>query len=223
MKACVYVDGFNLYNGALRSTSYKWLDLERLAYRILSPGITVEKVKYFSAKVIARPNDPDQPLRQIIYWRALRTLSTVEIIEGKFAVRPVRMPTVASVDRIQADADAGLSVLGQRPTLVDVYKSEEKGTDVNLAAHLVHDAHSGLFDTALLFSNDSDLKEAIRIVRAELGLVVGVVNPSRSRHISELQRSASFSHNLRPSDLSVSLFPDPIPHPSGDIRKPPGW
>ena len=99
MKTWVYVDGFNLYNGALRNTPYKWLDPEKLAYRILTPGAIVEKVKYFSAKVIGRPNDPDQPLRQIAYWRALRTLPCIEIIEGQFAVRPVRMPTVTSVDQ----------------------------------------------------------------------------------------------------------------------------
>ena len=138
-------------------------------------------------------------------------------------MRKVKMPTIASVDQMQQDADAGINVIGQRPILVDVYKSEEKGTDVNLAAHLVHDAHSGLFDTALIFSNDSDLKEAIRIVKVELGLVVGVVNPSPGRYASELQNSASFSRELRRSDLAESLFPDPIPHPTGDIAKPRTW
>jgi uncharacterized LabA/DUF88 family protein len=224
MKVWVYVDGFNLYNGALRNTTYKWLDLEKLAYQILLPSATVDCVKYFSAKVKARPNDPTQPIRQMVYWRALRTLPCLEIIEGSFAVRPVSMPTVISVDQIQHDADSGMNVLGRRPAMVQVYKSEEKGTDVNLAAHLVHDANKGRFDTALIFSNDSDLKEAVRIVKVELGLVVGVVNPAPARRRpSELQSSASFYRQLRNADLAASQFPDPIVTPQGNIIKPSAW
>ena len=30
MRTCVYVDGFNLYYGALKRTPYKWLDLAAL-------------------------------------------------------------------------------------------------------------------------------------------------------------------------------------------------
>ena len=124
---------------------------------------------------------------------------------------------------MKLDADAGITVLGQRPALVDVYKSEEKGTDVNLAVHLVNDAHLGRFDTALIFSNDSDLKEAVRIVKVERGLVVGVVNPSSGRYPSVLQNSASFFRNLRPSELAASQFSNPVPHHRGDITKPITW
>jgi hypothetical protein len=35
---------------------------------------------------------------------------------------------------------------GQRQTHVKVIKTEEKGSDVNLATHLMHDAHMGRFD-----------------------------------------------------------------------------
>lgn len=35
MATIVYVDGFNLYYGALRGSPYKWLDLEALSRRLL--------------------------------------------------------------------------------------------------------------------------------------------------------------------------------------------
>ena len=37
MRTIVYVDGFNLYYGAVRGTPYKWLDLRALFTRILRP------------------------------------------------------------------------------------------------------------------------------------------------------------------------------------------
>jgi len=45
---------------------------------------------------------------------------------------------------------------------------EEKGSDVNLACHLVNDAWAGRFDAAVVISNDTDLVEPIRIVTQEL-------------------------------------------------------
>ena len=47
---------------------------------------------------------------------------------------------------------------------VHVIKIEEKGSDVNLATRLVHDAHRDAYEGALVVSNDSDLNEALRIV-----------------------------------------------------------
>jgi|PersoiStandDraft_1058852.scaffolds.fasta_scaffold141252_2 uncharacterized LabA/DUF88 family protein len=87
------------------------------------------------------------------------------------------MPEFASAEKINALAAQGVNVRGMRPTMVRVLRSEEKGTDVNLAAHLVHDAHRNRFEAAAVISNDSDLKEAVRIVRREVGKVVGVFTP----------------------------------------------
>lgn len=35
MATIVYIDGFNLYYGALRGSHYRWLDLEALSRRLL--------------------------------------------------------------------------------------------------------------------------------------------------------------------------------------------
>jgi hypothetical protein len=57
----VYVDGFNLYYGALKGTPYKWLDIRKLC-ELLLPNNHINQIKYFTAMVSARPHDPDQPV-----------------------------------------------------------------------------------------------------------------------------------------------------------------
>src|SRR6266404_262250 len=56
-KVSVYIDGFNLYYGALKGTPYKWLDLTRLCQALL-PSDTIQEIKYFTARVSARPSKP---------------------------------------------------------------------------------------------------------------------------------------------------------------------
>jgi hypothetical protein len=70
MKTVVYVDGFNLYYGAVKETPYKWLNIHKLC-QLLLPKNQIIKIKYFTALVTARPTDMDQPNRQQIYLRAL--------------------------------------------------------------------------------------------------------------------------------------------------------
>jgi hypothetical protein len=50
-------------------------------------------------------------------------------------------------------------VPGRGQEYVRVIKTEEKGSDVNLATHLLHDAHMGRFELGVVVSNDSDLLE----------------------------------------------------------------
>jgi len=77
------------------------------------------------------------------------------------------------------------------PKKVFVDKTEEKGSDVNLASHLLRDAYNRNFEVAVLITNDSDLAEPVKIVRQELGLPVGVLNPHQyhSKVLQPLFRS----------------------------------
>jgi uncharacterized LabA/DUF88 family protein len=129
------------------------LNLEALC-QFLLPKNTISQIKYFTALVSARPNDLDQPLRQQLYLRALATLPKVSVHLGHFLSHQVTMALVVPP--------------GQPQKYARVIKTEEKGSDVNLATHLLHDAHMGRFDVAVVVSNDSDLLEPIRIVRQEL-------------------------------------------------------
>jgi hypothetical protein len=63
MRVCVYVDGFNLYYRALKSSRHKWLNLVKLSKRLLDPADAIEMVRYFTARVSPRAGDPDAPNR----------------------------------------------------------------------------------------------------------------------------------------------------------------
>lgn len=207
MRTRVYVDGFNFYYGCVKGTQFRWLNFEELFRRLLPPN-DVQAVKYFTARLEARSEDPDQPTRQDTYFRALRTLPRFQIILGRFLTHAVRLPR----------ADGGGYEM--------VLRTEEKGSDVNLASHLLHDAHRALMDCAVVVSNDSDLAEPIRLARKDLGLMIGLISPTYlpGRHPSrQLARHADFIKKIRGGVLKDSLFPDPVLGPQGPIHKPRGW
>lgn len=208
MRTYVYVDGFNLYYGAVKDTPYKWLNIRKLCRRLLSQQNRILKIKYFTARISARANDSDKPMRQNTYIRALRTLPNIELFFGTFRSHAVRLPVA--------------ECLPYHLRLEQVLRTEEKGSDVNLAAHLVNDAHKGAFDTGVLVTNDSDLLEAIRIVRHELNLVVGVINPHK-RQSKELAKVASFTIPIRKQALASCQFPDILQDATGTVHKPASW
>jgi uncharacterized LabA/DUF88 family protein len=207
MKTYVYVDGFNLYYGAVRGTPYKWLNINELCQRLL-PKNQIACIKYFTARVTGRPDDPDQPVRQQMFLRALRTLPNLEIIYGHFLTNEVNMP--------RADSTPG------KMKYVKVIKTEEKGSDVNIATHLLSDGFRGQYQAAVIVTNDSDLLEPVRIVRRELKLVVGILNP-HERASRVLAREASFVKPIRRGVLKASQFPTQLKDANGVIRKPKQW
>ncbi len=87
MKTTVYVDGFNLYYGAVKDTPYKWLNIHHMGELLLPKNQNIG-MKYFTAKVFSRKNDPQKHIRQQVYLRALRTISNIEIIYGHYSEPP---------------------------------------------------------------------------------------------------------------------------------------
>jgi hypothetical protein len=60
MRTNMYVDAFNLFYGRLKGSPYKWLDLDALARRLL-PEHEIHRIRYFTARVVAWPDNPDNP------------------------------------------------------------------------------------------------------------------------------------------------------------------
>ncbi|HEY6802207.1 MAG TPA: NYN domain-containing protein [Pyrinomonadaceae bacterium] len=208
MKTNVYVDGFNLYFRCLKGTPCKWLDLTKLC-SLLLPHNEINQIKYFTANLSARPHDRDQPVRQQTYLRALETLPNLSIIRGTFLTSHVRMLKVGAPPDKQS-------------SYVDVVKTEEKGSDVNLATHLLYDACLGDFDCAVVISKDSDLLEPIRLVRQDLGLTVGLLNPGKKLSFA-LTPNVDFVKLIRRGVLMASQFPDELTDRHGTFRKPHTW
>ncbi len=205
MKINVYIDGFNLYYGSLRGTQYKWRNPLKMC-QLLLPNDTISKIKYFTARVAGRPSDTDQPIRQNTYFRALETIPEIEIIEGTFLTKEVMMPLANTNPQQYAR----------------VIKTEEKGSDVNLAVHLLRDAFRNDFELAVMITNDSDLLEPLRIVKYELGLPVGLINPQQHPSF-HLKQHATFIKKLRTGVLEEAQFPTTLTDDSGTFHKPAAW
>lgn len=209
LQTYVYVDGFNLYYRALRiAPQYKWLDLKKLCQSLLGPRHEVKKIKYFTARVSGKI-DANKPMRQAAYLKAIKAfIPEVEIIFGRFYSHPVMAP-----------------IAGTKPyRFVRIVKTEEKGSDVNLAVHLLNDAWLNLYDCAVVISNDSDLAESCRLVRdqnrKQLGVICPDIDPD-TNPCRELMQHSSFVEKIRKGLLESSQLPDPIP--GTNIYRPDDW
>jgi hypothetical protein len=107
--------------------------------------------------------------------------------------------------------------------MASVATYEEKGSDVNVAAHLLVDVLAGGFDAAVVISNDSDLRWPVQEARRRVP--VGVVNPGSgytAGHLSAVSTAGVGRHwwrTLRAADFAGHQLPDPV----GRNRRPAGW
>jgi len=203
----VYIDGFNLYYRSLKGTPFKWLDLAALCQKRL-PRHQINRIRYFTARVVPRPSKPQTAQRQQVYLRALETIPNLSIHYGHYLSHPVRMP-------LANPPAAG-------PRFAEVIKTEEKGSDVNLATYLLLDAFRSDFEQAVIVSNDSDLCTPIDVVRSQFNLPVGIMCPAQNPS-GALCGVATFVLRIRKGLLGVSQFPATVHDAKGTITKPATW
>jgi hypothetical protein len=210
MRTNIYIDGFSLFYGCLKGTQLKWLDPEALCQRIF-PQNKINRIRYFTARVRATPSDPQKPDRQDIYIRALKTIPNLTVHEGHFLSHEVMMP-LAEPPRLG-------------PRMVKVIKTEEKGSDVNLATYLLLDGFDGDYEVAIVISNDGDLEEPIKVVQSRLGLPVGVLNPhlDKAKTSWVLRNAATFYRRIRAPILDACQFPSTLQDIKGTFTKPKEW
>ncbi len=181
---------------------------------MLVPVHEVGRIRYFTAQLLARGNSQGlrERINQSTYLRAIRTIPNLTIHYGQFRERKISRPLVAAIPG--------------HPRFVEVWDTEEKGTDVNLASFLLMDGVDGDYDQAVVISNDADLALPIRMVRDKLNLPLGIVNPNldpRATTPRELTDAATFVRRLRPSTLRSCQFPPELQDSTGTITKPAGW
>ncbi|MEM9516399.1 MAG: NYN domain-containing protein [Actinomycetota bacterium] len=216
--AFVYVDGHNLYHGAVRDVpELKWLDMTRLASQLLGRGYNVGEVNYYTAVVVDSAADPHQSQRQGHYLRALEATG-VKVERGHFREQQKR---VRLIDGSTAEA----AIL------------EEKRTDVSMATDLSWDAAQRRMDTALVISNDGDFVHAVR--RAKQTVEVITVNPHRLRKRRRSKAPGERTNHplgahasldghdkrqLRVKHLWDSQLPDVVTATNGEsFRRPTAW
>jgi uncharacterized LabA/DUF88 family protein len=202
----VYIDGFNLYYGAVRGTPFKWLNLQRY-FELVRPVDDVQLIHYFTALI-----DGSHRRNQETYLEALATLPKVNIVLGRYMHKPVTCRVVGCMHRASREF--------MRP--------EEKQTDVNIALQMLDDAYQGLADRMVLVNGDSDLVPAINVVKSrfpaiEIVVYVPTNHPSRGAAV-ELRTAADKARSLPLVPLRHAQFPRDVRGPGNKlIRKPASW
>ncbi len=205
-RTIIYVDGFNLYYGAVRGGSSKWLNLQRY-FEMLRPHDSIIQIHYFTA-LVDGPTKPNQE----VYLRALGTLPKVNIVLGKFKKKQVRC------------SNSLCNFTGNRLFQVP----EEKRTDVNIAVFLLDDAYQDKCDHSIVVSGDSDLVPAIgllktRFPKKRVTVYVPSRNPKRGAAV-ELRSVADKSRTLPLNLLPLAQFPTSVPDGvGGTLVKPASW
>lgn len=194
IRVACYIDGFNLYHAiddisrASRGVDnyLKWVDLGKLMRIFTDPKAhTVTSVKYFSAYANWLP---DQAARHRLYVAALKS-GGIEPIMGRFKDKEIYCKRCKTT----------------------FWGHEEKESDVNLATHLLNDAHLNTFDQAFVVSRDSDLCSPIRLLR--LGFPskrVKVIAPPGRSHSKELWALAHSRATIAEEHLEACLLPERI-------------
>jgi len=208
-RTIIYIDGFNLYYGAIKGTPNKWLNLERY-FRILRPNDDIIAIKYLTAMV----NGPHRS-NQEVYLRALATLPSFQIHLGKFKRKTVKCNEPLCTH--------------PGPRLFDTV--EEKRTDVNIAISMLDDAYQDSCDQLVLVSGDSDLVPALATIRARFPAkrlfvyVPHIPSVATTRGFAVELRSAAHVNRDLPNNLfKLSQFPSVVVDGMGAaIPKPASW
>ena len=142
----------------------------------------------------------------------VKHIPEISIHYGEFLSHNVFKPLAYSINK---------KLFGKSIKFVNIIKTEEKGSDVNLALNLLNDAWLNLYDCAIIVSNDSDLAESLRLVKIQHKKMIGLITPNKTHPSKELMQYADFNKRIRKGVLAVSQLPDPIPGTT--IRKPSAW
>jgi hypothetical protein len=239
----VYIDAYNLYYGARAvcgrgTTGWRWLDVRALATSLVTAqrgwaGADVDRIVYCTARIDGATN-PSGNADQEVYLRALADTNSVDLIEyGNYVARvkhaplatrgPGGMPVVTRPEwpiKVQyptpiANGDAAF--------MVSHLHQEEKGTDVNVASHLLMDILEGRVDGVVVISNDSDLRLPVQVARQRVP--VGQVNPRHTLFAGDLAGSPSegVGNHWWRKLYKEDYYRHQLPDPSGAFTKPAGW
>lgn len=226
METTVYIDGYNLFYGCLKHTDYKWLDLFKLFETIIeiqNPKSKLTKIKFFTAPVKAHfaSHGDKSPQSQDRYHRALKELygDSIEIVLGYHTVEKGTPPRYSKP--INKD------------DRVEIWKFEEKQSDVNLSLHMYRDAVNDFCKQQILVSNDSDLEYSLKLIKQDFPHIdLGLIIPRRKSKDNETKRppNKSLSKHVKwtrnyilNEECGNSQLPEKIPTRKKPIIKPEYW
>lgn len=245
MRVGVYVDGYNLYYGARNLCGrgvpgWRWLDIRVLAQHLIAgvpswTDATIDRIVYCTAVIDAASNQSGFA-DQDVYLKALMACKSVDVIEyGTYVSRVKTAPLAVKTPSRQGGpqlVNPQWPIMIQdgegRPVpdarfMVSFAHREEKGSDVNVASHLLVDVLTSRVDAAIVISNDSDLKFPVSYARTKVP--VGTINPSKNYLAGALRGRPTdgvgghWWRQLTAADLRACQMVDPV----GGSSKPAGW
>lgn len=191
------------------------------------------RVVYCTARIAAQPGNPTAPTDQDRYLRALEHSGAVDLIELGRYVSGVKYSPLAVKDEngVPKLVRSGWPLqvkdeqFKEQPNavfMVSHMKNEEKGSDVNVASHLLLDVLLGQVDAAVVVSNDSDL--AFPVAEARKRVPVGVINGRGGKIAASLRPTGPksvghWNRTVRREDFTGAQMEDPV----GTNHKPEGW
>lgn len=244
LRTRIYIDGYNFYYGCLRGTPFKWLDVPALFEKHILPTILhqpnqslppskmrltdASALKYFTAKIIdSAARAEDSVSSQATYHNALAKHcgNKIEIILGSYSKFKSNQFLVdeSQPNRLPRDC-----------AKVQVWKLEEKQSDVNIALQMYDDAISGNVDQIILVTNDTDLAPALQMIKdRKPNIVRGLVIPTRKHAKSgnverlanrDLSDLADWTRTyITDEELHSSQLPYTISGARRHSKKPKSW
>ena len=224
MRTNVYIDGYNLFYGCLKHSNDKWLDIYHLfANRIIhaqDPKAIVDTVYFFTADIKSRISTQGEAAQkaQQAYHRALEKKYpyNIKIIKGYYALEK------GNLLRYKQPPD--------KSDRVEVWRLEEKQTDVNITLTAYRDAIQNKVQQVVFVSNDTDIEPALKALREDMGdtVVIGIIIPiranSRRPQNQRLSQYADWTRSyITDEELADSHLPNKVPTAKKPIRKPEYW
>ena len=221
LQTAIFVDGYNLYYGLLAGTAYKWLDLKSLLTHILhvqDPSSSLNSVDFFTSGV--KPNLATNGITSLhsqnTYIRALKNQG-VSVHLGKHQVQRSKAPVYRKDQK------------PSRQDQVDIWKIEEKETDVRIAISMyqlawkesLKEAGQGI-EQIVLVSADTDLGPALKAIREDFPKMhIGVILPHRedisrdppgslrnqSHWMRRIAKDAELKNNQLPNRIHTRKWP----------------
>ncbi|KRP50280.1 NYN domain-containing protein [Pseudomonas synxantha] len=229
MRTACFVDGYNLFYGLLAGTPYKWLDLPSLLshiVRVECPDSFVSAISFFTSGV--KPSLASRGIKskeaQDAYLRAL-IARDVKVFYGRHQLESGKAPRFVNKDTPASRADQ-----------VEVWKLEEKETDVHIAISMYRLAARESFlppeqrtQQIVLVSGDTDMTPALKAIREDFAdLRIGVILPHREgvqRTVpGSLKQYANWMrHVVTEVELADHQLPSRVPTRKKPAVKPAYW
>lgn len=191
MHTAFLIDGFNFYHSLKNfERRLRWFNYYEYCLHFMRSTDTLQSITYFTALAHWLP---DGVRRHEVFIEACAAMG-IRVVLGKFKEKTFRCPHCAK----------------------DIFRHEEKATDVNIALHAYRLAAQGI-EQIFFVSGDTDLIPAARLIKQDFPDVkVGVIFPYQ-RSTREFTHIVDVHHKTSRQILERFILPERITKANGKV------